>query len=183
MKNALKERTRASSDAGRTRESKDEWYIYTAHYPKSLTKVPLLRMIICDGYAWIVAVTDVEEKKGKIIADCDPGLGEYGPYFSTHSYHRGHSDLCRHLQSYGVGGDYKKYVAALDEGKKALADELSGTAMIRFSTRMTKDKLKDWDIDMSFWEGADKQEEDETEEDLDNEIDPEEEAETEEEED
>lgn len=154
-------------------EEQDQWFVYTAHYPKSLTKIPMLRMIICNGYGWIVAITDAEEKKGKIIADCDPGNGDYGPYFSTYSGHRGHLELCRHLLSYGVGGDYKKYVAALDEGKEALADELSGTAMIRFSTKMTKEKFEDWDIDMSFWKDGDEKK-DETEEDPEEETDVEE---------
>jgi hypothetical protein len=37
-------------------EEKDQWFVYTAHYPKSLTKIPMLRMIICNGYGWIVAI-------------------------------------------------------------------------------------------------------------------------------
>lgn len=146
-------------------EEQDQWFVYTAHYPKSLTKIPMLRLIICNGYGLIVAVTNAEEKKGRVIADCDPRKGDYGPYFSTYSYHRGHLELCRHLQSYGVGGHYKKYVAALDEGKEALAAELSGTAMIRFSTRMTDEQLDDWDIDVDLWENGDEKEENETEED------------------
>jgi hypothetical protein len=90
----------------------DEREPHTAHYPNSLTKIPILRVIVCDGYGWIVAITDAEEKKGKIIADCEIGWGYYGDYFSTHSDHLGHLELCRHLQNYGVGGDYKKYLAA-----------------------------------------------------------------------
>jgi hypothetical protein len=135
---------------------RDQWFVNTAHYPKSLTKIPMLRVIICNGYGWVVAVTDAEEKKGKIIADCELRKeGEYGPYFTTYSYHRGHSELCRHLLSYGVGGRYTKYVEALDRDEKATAEELSGTAMIRFSTRVAKEEFEDWDIDMSFWEEED----------------------------
>ena len=163
-----------SSDAGRAKESEDGWYVYTLHYPKSLTQIPMLRMIIRGGDGWIVAITDAEEKKGKIIADCAPGLGEYGPYFSTYSHYRGHEELCRHLKSNGVGGDYKKYLTALDEGKKATATELSNTAMIRFSTRMADEEFEEWDIDMSFREDEGKKEENETKEEPEEETDVEE---------
>ncbi len=174
MKNTQEQSNVVSSDAGRAKESEDGWYIYTVHYPKSLTKIPMLRMIIRGGDGWIVAITDAEEKKGKIIADCAPGLGDYGPYFSTYSDHRGHLELCRHLKSYGVGGDYKKYVTALDEGKEAFADELSGTAMIRFSTRMADEEFEEWEIDMSFRKDEDKNEENETKEEPEEETDVEE---------
>lgn len=50
----------------------------------------------------------------------------------------------------------------MDEGKKALAEELVGIAMIRFSTKMTDETLEDWHIDMSFLK---KEDETEVEED------------------
>lgn len=74
-----------SSDADRVRDLQDEWYIYTAHFPKSETRIPMLRMIIRNGTGWIVAVSDAEEKKGKVIAACTARKGEYGTYFSTFS--------------------------------------------------------------------------------------------------
>lgn len=174
MKNTQEQSNVVSSDAGRAKESEDGWYVYTLHYPKSLTQIPMLRMIIRGGDGWIVAITDAEEKKGKIIADCAPGFGEYGPYFTTYSNHRGHEELCRNLKSNGVGGEYKKYLTALDEGKTATAKELSGTAMIRFSTRMAGEEFEEWDIDMSFQEGKDKKEENKTVEEPEEETDVEE---------
>ena len=150
MSNGHEDHNVVGSDAGREEETQDRWYIYTAHYPKSLTRVPMLRMIIRNGYGLIVAVTDVEGKKGRIISDCDPRKGEHGPYFSTYSDHQGHLALCRHLQANGIRGNYLSWLEAKEAGKNAWADEYSGEATIRFSTRMTPDTLEDWEIDWGF---------------------------------
>lgn len=159
MEKALEEGKVVSSNVGRAEELQDRWYIYTAHFPKSETRIPMLRMIIRNGRGWIAAVSDAEEKKGKVIAACTARKGEYGTYFSTYSRHRGHLALCHHLKNYCVRGHYQKYVNAVDEGKKALAEELSGMAMIRFATKMTDETLEDWHIDMSFLKKEDEAEE------------------------
>lgn len=158
MQNGHDDQTGVSSDADKAEERQDGWYIYTAHYPKSLTRVPMLRMIIRNGVGWIVAVTDVEGKKGRVISDCDPRKGEHGPYFSTYSNHRGHQAFCRHLQANGIRGNYLSWLKAKEAGRSAWADEYSGEATIRFSTRMTADKLGDWDIDMSLIEQEEEEE-------------------------
>ena len=143
---------------------KENWLVHTARLPKSLTQVPLLRMISCNGEAWVVEVIDVAKKRGRIIAECDPDVGNFGPYFSCYSDHPGHVDLCRHLESCGIGGHYKRYLSAIERGEDELAQELAGMAMVRFSTRLTDDKIEDWEIDESFVKFKDKVEDDAEEE-------------------
>jgi len=64
------------------------------------------------------------------IAGCDFRRGEYGPYFTTTAKQYWHLALCRFLWSLGVGGRYKKWLRAINENKKSLAEELRGSAKI-----------------------------------------------------
>lgn len=49
-----------ASNVTKDETTQEEWYIYTAHYPKSKVRFPMLRMIICNCNGWILA--EEEEK-------------------------------------------------------------------------------------------------------------------------
>ena len=73
------------------------------HYPVSGERIPMIRILGWNTECWVVEVTNLNKKKGRVIADCDFRSGDYGPYFTTTVDHFGHMALCRHLWSNGIG--------------------------------------------------------------------------------
>lgn len=154
MNEALKEQTVGSSDASRDegQQEKADWDLYTAHYGISGETIPMLRVLSWGVDCYVVEVTNHSEKKGRIIAECNFNDGIYGPYFTTTAEHYGHLALCRFLWSLSVGGRYKKWLRAVNENQKSLAEELRGSAKIQFSLRLTDAKPEDWIINTTLEE-------------------------------
>jgi len=146
MNEALKEQTVGSIAAPRDEKQQEDWDLYTAHYPKSGVRIPMLRVLGWNNNCWVVEVTNLSKNEGKIIAKCDFRIGEYGPYFTTTTEHRGHLALCRFLWRMGIGGRYKDYLNAVNQKNNTEAEEWSSTSMIRFSLELTGDKKDNWTI-------------------------------------
>jgi hypothetical protein len=152
MNDALKEQTVGSSDAPRDEGQQEDWDLYTAHYPKSRVRIPMLRVLGWNDDCRIVEVTNLSKNEGRIIAECDFNEGAYGPYFTTTTEHRGHLALCRFLLRMGIGGRYKDYLNAVNQNNNTEAEEWSSTSMIRFSLELTGDKKDNWTISTTLEE-------------------------------
>jgi hypothetical protein len=152
MNEGLKDQNVGSSNAPRDegQQEKDDWDLYTAHYGISGERIPMLRVLGWGVDCYVIEVTNHSEKKGRIIAECKFNDGIYGPYFTTTAEQYGHLALCRFLWSLGVGGRYKKWLRAVNENQKSLAEELRGSAKIQFSLKLTDDKPEDWTINTTL---------------------------------
>ncbi|MGD8540394.1 MAG: hypothetical protein PVI66_16905 [Candidatus Aminicenantes bacterium] len=160
MNDALKEQTVGSSNAPRDegQQDKADWDLYTAHYGISGERIPMLRVLGWGTDCYVVEITSLSKNEGRIIAECDFNEGEYGPYFTTTAEQYGHLALCRFLWSLGVGGRYKKWLRAVNENQKSLAEELRGSAKIQFSLRLTDAKPEDWTINTTLEDDAEEKE-------------------------
>lgn len=165
MKQALEERTVVSNDAGRAKEGrshliidrekypvkqeepvKKEWTLYTIHFAngKQISKARVLRTR--EG-KWVVAVTDLSKKEGLAIAECEFDYRKYGHVFITRHDNHGHVDLCLWMQNRGIGGYYKEYLEALDEGcDEEVLRELGNDAEISFVIERTNATPDEWTI-------------------------------------
>ena len=152
MNDALKEQPVGSNAAPRDEEQRDYWCLYTAHYPKSRVRIPMLRVLYWNDKCWVVEVTKLSKNEGRIIAECDINEGTYGPYFTTATEHRGHLALCHFLLRMGIGGRYKDYLNAVNQRNDTEAEEWSSTSMIRFSLELTDDKKDNWIISTTLKE-------------------------------
>lgn len=135
------------SDDSRARVEQEDCEIYTAHYGTSGGRVPYIRVLCLNSKSYVLAVTDPEEQKAKVVATCDFRIGRLGPFFMTTAEHIGHFGLCCHLLEKGVKGDYRDYLEKIERGLKKTANEESGRATILFSVQLTEDTLDDWEID------------------------------------
>ena len=147
------QQTRVNESVDRV-EGKGSWDLYTMHYGFSGERIPMLRVLGSRRGVCVVQITKFSAKEGKMIAECDFRDGAYGPFFTTTPEHFGHGDLCRLLLRNGVGGRYKKWLKAVDEGNEALAEEYRDMAYIRFSLELTAEKEEDWTIDCTIQDPA-----------------------------
>ena len=131
-------------------KGKEVWELYSAHYPFSRERVPMLRILGWGDNCYVVQIINFSEKKGKVIAQCDYGDRSYGPYFTTTPDHWGQIDLCRFLLKNGVGGRFKKWLQAIDSNNTALAEEYRDMAYIRFSLELTDANEEEWSIDTTL---------------------------------
>jgi hypothetical protein len=80
----------------RAREERGDWEIYTARFRKSGGRVPYLRVLSQNGRSYVLAVTDAEEQKGKVVAACLLKEDGNGSFFVTTNEFRGHLDTQKH---------------------------------------------------------------------------------------
>ena len=136
-------------------EEKVAWELYTMHYPFSGERIPMVRALNLSGNVYVTEVARLKSRKlGKVIAEGDLRNGPHGLYINTTPDHWGHLALCRFLLRAGIGGRYKMWLKAKDEGNEELAREYQDTAYIRFSLKLTDEKKEDWIIDTHIEDGG-----------------------------
>jgi len=140
-------RPKKDSEGQKQEESIEEkWDLYTIHFPhgKQISKTRVLRT---EKGIWVVAVTDLVKKEGLAIAKCFIEGRNYGNVFFTRYFHDGHLDLCHWLKKRGIGGYYKEYLDALDEGcDEEVLKELGNDAEISFVIEETDATPDEWTI-------------------------------------
>ena len=165
MKNTHEQSNVVSSDAGRAREEgsdliinrekhpvrqekpvEEKWELYTIHFPNG-KQVAKTRVLRTHEGKWVIAVTDLVKKEGLAIAKCGFEWRKYGDVFFTGYRHEGHTDLCNWMKQRGIGGYYKEYLDALDEGcDEEVLKELGNDAEISFVIERTDATPDEWTI-------------------------------------
>lgn len=152
MKEDLRDQCVGSIAAPKDEEQRDNWDLFTVHYPKSGVKIPMLRVLVLNDDCRVVEATNLSKNEGRIIAECEFNVRPYGSYFTANTWHQGHLVLCRFLWRIGIGGRYKDYLNAVNQGNDTEAEEWSSTSMIRFSLELTDDSKDDWTISTTLEE-------------------------------
>ena len=133
-------------------EKKDEepteeyWRLYTIHFPGG-KQVAKTRVLSTHEGKWVVAVTDLNKKEGVAIAECTFEDRSYGEVFVTGYFDEGYLDLCHWMKKRGIGGHYKEYLDALDDGcDEEVLSELRDDADISFVVEKAAATPDEWKI-------------------------------------
>jgi hypothetical protein len=129
------------------KQNKNRWELFTLHYGSNEERVPMTRVLFRGNDGWVIKVTDLADKVGKVIAECMIYESNSGRYFTTHYYDFGHLALCRHLREVGVGGYYSKWLKAVEGNNEEVEKEYRMSSKISFGLqKMYEEKEDDWTI-------------------------------------
>lgn len=144
------------SDKNQTNQQREKyWKLYTFHFPRG-KRVFRARVLSRSEDAWVVVVTDLPKRKGKIIAECELEYRRYGFVFVTRYDHYGHLDLCRWVRKQGIAGNYTDYLNAIEEGwsekdwDEEDIEEIRNGSEISFVLHETNATPEDWEITLTL---------------------------------
>lgn len=126
----------------------DKDILFQPRFPSSVGghSISFLRVVKSGDDCLVVKVTNLLHREGEVIAKCtikEKFSGEYS--FETTRENWGHEELCLLLREKGIGGKYKEWLLAKENGDEQMEEENRYLSIIRFDCNPIEEKeTKGW---------------------------------------